>query len=81
VIADVPVLLISGSLDLRTPPATAEEVLPGLTRGRHLVIEGAAHDDLFLSSPKLATAMMRFLETGDPGIERIRLRPLRFKLP
>jgi hypothetical protein len=58
----VPALLISGTLDGRTPPGNAEEVLPGLSRATHLIIEGAGHSDpLFLSSPKILSAMERFL--------------------
>jgi pimeloyl-ACP methyl ester carboxylesterase len=80
--ADVPVLAISGTLDNRTPPENAIEVLAGFRNGRHLVIEGAAHDDdLFLSSPEIREAMLRFLLTENPGVRRIVLRPIRFKLP
>jgi pimeloyl-ACP methyl ester carboxylesterase len=80
--AAVPVLATSGTLDNRTPPENAEEVLAGFPNGRHLVIDGAGHDDdLFLSSPKIRDAMLRFLRTGDPGIRRISLRRIRFKLP
>ncbi|MDQ3950662.1 MAG: alpha/beta hydrolase [Gemmatimonadota bacterium] len=80
--AVVPVLAISGTLDNRTPPENAEEVLAGFPNGSHLVINGAGHDDdLFLSSPKIPDAMLRFLLTGDPGVRTIELRPIRFKLP
>jgi hypothetical protein len=79
--ADVPVLFISGSLDVKTPPENAEEILQGFPNGRHLVIEGGSHDDdLFLSSPQIAEAMLTFLRGGEPP-RRIELKPLRFKLP
>lgn len=42
--SEVPVLLISGSLDPVTPPANAEQVLAGLPNGQHLVIDGASAD-------------------------------------
>ena len=35
-------------------------------------------DDLFLSAPEIENAMLRFLRTGEPGVERIVLPPLRF---
>ena len=41
---EIPVLLISGSLDPRTPVANAEEVLKGLANGQHLLLEGVSHD-------------------------------------
>lgn len=67
-----PVLLISGTLDARTPPANATEVLLGLRNGRHLVIDGAAHSDpLFLSSPLILERMLAFLRG-----ERVELRPI-----
>ena len=79
--ASVPVLFISGSLDARTPPDNAEDVLPGFPNGRHLVIEGASHDDdLFLSSPEIARTMIEFLRGREPR-ESIVLEPLRFVLP
>jgi pimeloyl-ACP methyl ester carboxylesterase len=78
----VPTLFISGTLDPRTPPATAEEVARGFPNGRHLVIEGAAHDDdLLISSPRIGDLMLRFLSGEDVGHQRVRLAPLRFELP
>lgn len=53
----VPVLLISGTLDGRTSFENADAVLQGLSRGTHLVVEGASHgDDLFLSTPEIPRA-------------------------
>lgn len=40
----VPVLLVSGSLDTRTPPSNAEEVLKGLVNGQHLILENVSHN-------------------------------------
>jgi pimeloyl-ACP methyl ester carboxylesterase len=75
---DVPVLLVSGTLDARTPPSNAADVLPGLSRGHHLVIDGGSHDDdLFLSSSRIGDAILRFLSTGDPGLTSISLPGLR----
>ena len=79
--SDVPVLFISGSIDARTPPANAEEVLEGFPNGRHLVIEGAGHDDdLFLSSPGIREAMLGFLR-GEAPPARVVLPPLEFVTP
>lgn len=64
--SDVPALLISGTLDGRTPPANAEGIRPGLPHSVHLVLEGAGHSDpLFLSSPKILETMLAFLR-GEP---------------
>jgi pimeloyl-ACP methyl ester carboxylesterase len=39
-----PILLVSGSLDPRTPISNAEEVLSGLQDGRHFLLRGVSHD-------------------------------------
>lgn len=41
---EVPVLLVSGNLDARTPVSNAEEVLTGLVNGQHLILDGVSHD-------------------------------------
>jgi pimeloyl-ACP methyl ester carboxylesterase len=67
----VPVLLISGTLDGRTPVLNASEAQAHLSRSTHLVIEGASHgDDLFLSSPDIVRTLLRFL-AGDSSLEPI----------
>lgn len=78
--SEVPVLFISGTLDLNTPPSNAEEVRAGFSRGSHLVIDGVAHSDpLFLSSPRIRTVMLDFF-AGRPVArdERIEV-PFRFR--
>lgn len=78
----VPALFISGTLDGRTPPSNAEEILAGFANGVHLVIEGAGHSDpLFLSSPAIAETMVAFL-AGEPVKDRrITLPPVRLVPP
>ena len=59
----VPTLFISGTSDVRTPPGNAEEVRRGFSRSSHLIIKNAVHSDpLFLSSPKIAETMSRFMK-------------------
>jgi pimeloyl-ACP methyl ester carboxylesterase len=79
--SSVPTLFISGTLDPRTPPANAEEVARGFPHGRHLVIEGGAHDDdLLISSPRIGDLMLRFLSGEGIDAQRVRLARLRFRL-
>jgi pimeloyl-ACP methyl ester carboxylesterase len=74
-----PLLLISGTLDGRTPPRNAEGLMKGFTRAQHLVIEGAGHSDpLFLSSPQILEAMRSFLRGKKIPVKRIVLDPVRF---
>ena len=78
----VPVLFISGSLDVRTPPVQAETARGGFRTSHQLLIEGATHSDpLFLSSPRILETMLEFLKTGRVSTTRlstpIRFRPVR----
>lgn len=68
--SQVPALLISGTLDGRTPVANAEEIRAGLPHSVHLVLEGAGHSDpLFLSSPEILETMLAFVR-GTPLTDR-----------
>jgi pimeloyl-ACP methyl ester carboxylesterase len=80
--SDVPALLISGTLDGRTSPRNAEQVMKGLTHATHLVIDGAGHSDpLFLSSPKILEAIQQFLRGDEVTITRATAPPVRFLAP
>jgi len=76
----VPVLFISGTLDVRTPPSNAEEIRRGFPMSSHLIIEGAVHGDpLFLSSPKIKEVMLEFMRGEKVSTTRIALPPMKFK--
>ena len=80
--SSIPTLLISGTLDGRTPVRNGEEVLAGLKKARHLIIDGAGHSDpLFLSSPKILEAMRAFLGGRELASTRIELPPVEFIAP
>jgi pimeloyl-ACP methyl ester carboxylesterase len=75
----VPALLISGTLDARTPVANAVEVAAGLPNASSLVLSGAGHgDDLLTSSPRILEEVLRFLRGQQPSTTRIELPPLEF---
>lgn len=77
--SDVPALLISGTLDGRTPPRQAAEVAAGMPNAVQVVIDGAGHSDLlFLSSPKILLAMQEFMRTGKTSHTRIEVTPKKF---
>ena len=71
--SDVPALLVSGTLDGRTPPANAEALLPGFSNAVHLLVRGASHDDeLWLGNPGIAAHIADFLagrRLGDAELE------------
>ena len=73
-VSNVPTLLVSGSLDSRTPPSNAREVVAGLTNGHLLIVENEGHD-VYPSEE-----VLEFLRTGRaPFIRTIRREPLRFE--
>ncbi len=60
--SDHPVLMISGTLDGRTPPSRAEDVRKGFRNSSHLIVEGASHDDdLFFSTTVIKESMLAFM--------------------
>ena len=76
--SDLPVLCISGTLDGRTPPSNAEEILQYLPNGYHLVIQGAGHSDpLFLSSPIIKSVMLDYMKGKAVGDRKIKLDPVK----
>ena len=80
--SDVPVLVVSGTLDARTPVQNGEEVLRHLRRGVHLVVEGAGHgDDLLVSTPEIAARAVAFLRGQPVAAERLKALPLEKRVP
>jgi pimeloyl-ACP methyl ester carboxylesterase len=63
--SDLPALLISGALDVATPPEGAERVARDLRNSRHVVFPNQSHD-----SPNLACEARLigdFISAGDAG--------------
>lgn len=74
----VPVLLIVGDLDVRTPVANAEEIATTLPNGRVVVVENGAHQFSLFGSPDLRALLRRFL-AGQPVEGRVALPALPFQ--
>lgn len=75
----VPILLISGTLDGRTPIEQADEVRKGFSHSEHLVVEGASHGfDLFYFIPKQKEIMLDFLKGNSLSTTRISILPFQF---
>jgi len=80
--SSVPTLLISGTLDGRTPPSNAESVRRGLPNSVHLVLDGAGHSDpLFLSSPQILETMLAFMRGADLSDRRVEVPVPSFLAP
>lgn len=72
--AKAPVLLISGTLDGRTGPENAEALRPGLSGASHLVLDGAGHDGLFQSDPRILQRMLAFMKGDVLADERLQVK-------
>ncbi len=72
----VPILMVSGDLDLRTPPENAERLAQGLTQAGHLRIANALHDDdLWLSHPEISTILQNFFAGTTPLDQQLQALP------
>ena len=77
--SSIPVLIIVGDLDVRTPVANAEEIAATLTGARVVVVENAAHQFSLFSSQPLRELLGEFL-SGQPIEEtRVTLPALPFQ--
>lgn len=72
---EVPVMLVSGAMDGRTPAANAEALRARFPRSTHVVFTNTAHDARELEDPRTAAVLHAFLR-GDPvRDETIELEP------
>ena len=78
--SDAPVLLLSGEYDPVTPPRYGDQVVKGLSKGRHLVLRGQGHNVIGVGCmPKLAA---RFIDTADAAaLDAACLEPLAYTPP
>ncbi len=77
--SDVPVLLISATLDGRTSEADTREVGRQFRRASYITLDGASHD-FWLASPRLLDLMQAFLRNESVQDERITV-PVQFGRP
>ncbi|MEN0651798.1 MULTISPECIES: alpha/beta fold hydrolase [Hyphobacterium] len=64
-VSDVPVLVLTGTLDGRTYPDSQREAVAGLTHVTHITVVNAGHN-LFMTTPEVGEAMARFMR-GEPA--------------
>lgn len=71
----LPILILTGSMDGNTPTNQALEGMTPLPNARHLLVEGAAHNDMIAGAPAVE-AIARFIGEGAwPEVESVPLRP------
>ncbi len=68
--SDVPVLVVTGTLDCRTPTENAADLAPGFPNARHLLVDDAGHGDLLLPAA-VRDALGAFLRDGSVGPDRV----------
>ena len=79
VTSDVPVLILVGDLDPRTPVENGRELLKTLPNGRLVVVENASHQfDVFGSAP-IRAVLGQFLKGAPIADERVTLPALPFQ--
>lgn len=61
--SDVPVLVLAGELDPRTPVENGREIVKHLSNGKLVVLPGAGHAFDLFGSPEVREVLTRFLTT------------------
>jgi len=70
--SDVPVLVLSGTLDGRTYVESQREAVAGLRHAEIVVVENAGHN-LFMASPEVTTRIEAFMRGEASDVDRIRV--------
>lgn len=74
--SDVPVLIVAGDLDPRTPVENAREIAATLERASVVVVENATHQFDLFGSAAMRELLAAFLRDGAAPVSRIALPPV-----
>jgi pimeloyl-ACP methyl ester carboxylesterase len=73
----VETLIISGDLDVSTPPENAaQEIMPYLSNGRQVILRQAGHTDLY--SAEASNMYLKFFDTGEVDTSKLKEVPIQF---
>ncbi|MEM6769501.1 MAG: alpha/beta hydrolase, partial [Bacteroidota bacterium] len=75
--SEVPTLLLSGSLDMNTPPHQAERLRWNLPNATHIVVKNAGHEQT-LFHPEIGPSILKFLRGEDVSGTVAAYPPLKF---
>lgn len=75
--SSVPTLLLSGTLDMNTPPYQAERLRWSLPNAQHIIVQNAGHEQI-LTHPAIGPAIGKFLMGGDISQVTATYPPLKF---
>lgn len=73
-VSDIPVLLLTGTLDGRTYPDSQQQAFAGFSELTTVTIENAGHN-LFMVSPDVTTTIQRFMRGELNGDETLTIAP------
>ena len=73
---DVPVLIVAGDLDPRTPVENAREIATTLPRASVVFVENATHQFDLFGSTAMRELLAAFLRDGTSPVKRIALPPI-----
>ena len=73
----IPTLFLNGTLDGRTFPEETWELMRGFENGMQIIVENAGHD-LFMSSPEVGEAVVRFFKGEGVKKTLIHIPPPKF---
>ena len=76
--SDVPVLILAGDLDPRTPIENAREIAATLPRASVVVLENATHQFDLFGSPAIRSLLAAFLRDGAVTASSLELPPIAF---
>jgi pimeloyl-ACP methyl ester carboxylesterase len=77
--SDVPVLVLAGDLDPRTPVENGREIVKHLGNGYLIVIANGGHHFDFFGSPQIRSVLAEFLRGERPSVTTIQLPAPRFE--
>lgn len=77
-VSPVRALIISGGLDLNTPPSQGDELEWGMPNATHLVIANAGHEQTWFQNPNTVPVIKDFLSGVDVADRKITYPALRF---
>lgn len=78
--SDIPVLLLSGDLDVRTPLEEQAEATAGLSRKQQIIVRNGGHD-LFEAHPDVPKILIDFFSGRKIGTRELVLPPPSFEAP
>jgi len=80
-LSDVETLIVSGSVDFWTPLQVAEDVLPSLSNGQHVIVSEVGHGEMLSSQSEASKHLLNsFFDTGLADASLFTHQPWEYKV-